>query len=169
MWSIDKIKNQDLVQFIRNDNYFESPFLINSLDFEVIYDGNLAEYFAREYSDNFSDWQSLWDNELDKLCVYDEISGHIEHKISQFLDENFHYGKNFNGALQKIGYDENTKTSFLFNNMEGDLFRLLQCDALEKSSHFINMVRQAYLNNGFPCGWSDLYPKGKLVVFSNEI
>lgn len=105
---------------------------------------------------------------MDKLGVYDEINSHVEHKISQFLDEYFDYHKNFNGVLKKIGYDESTETSFLFNNMEGDLFRLLQCDALEKSSHFIHTVRQAYLNHGFPCGWSDIYPKGKLVVFSNE-
>lgn len=82
------------------------------LDVKVIDDGSLAEYCAREYSDEFSDWQSLWDSELDKLGVYDEINSHVEHKISQFLDEYFDYNKNFNGVLKKIGYDESTETPF---------------------------------------------------------
>lgn len=169
MWSIDKIENQDLVEFIKKGMFFQSPFQGESTDFVVITDGVLAEDYARNSDEElFSDWQSLWDKELDKLGVYDEITSHIEGKIVDFLDEYFHYEKNFNGALQKVGYDAVEELSFLFNNMQGDLCRLLECEAVGKASFFTNLVKKAYLLGGFPCGWSDFYPNGKLVVFSNE-
>lgn len=169
MWSIDNIKSQELVNFIKQGDFFATPFLLSDSNFKVIDDGKLAEEYARDCnSDEFCDWQSLWDNELCNLGVYDEISGHIEHKINQFMDEHFHYEQNFHNALQKIGYDELSQTSFLFNNMEGDLFRLLQCETLNKTSVFIELVKQTYLNNGFPCGWIGNYPNGQLVVFSNK-
>ena len=84
-------------------------------------------------------------------------------------DENeFNYSKDFSNATNKVGYDEGAKISLLFNNMEGDMFRLLKCAATGKSSSFFDNVREAYLNNGFPCGWDGFYPNGKLVVYSNE-
>lgn len=168
MWSIEKIENQELVDFIKKGDFFSTPFLLN-INFEVIKDGEWADTYATDCnSDVYADWQMLWDEELDRLGVYDEITSHIEWKISDFIDENFHYELNFNGALQKVRYDEESQTSLLFNNMEGDLFRLLQCEALGKTSLFIEKVKQAYLNNGFPCGWKGSYPNGKLIVFSNE-
>lgn len=169
MWSIDKMKNQGLVEFIKRGDFFATPFLLKEEPyFEVITDGDWAETYARDCnSDAYADWQTLLDEEFYALCG-DEISPHMEGKISDFVDENFHYGLNFHKALQKVGYDAETETSFLFNNMEGDLFRLLQCEALGKTSPFVELVKQAYLHNGFPCGWRGNFPEGKLIVFSNE-
>lgn len=56
MWSIDKIENQDLVEFIKKGMFFQSPFQGENTDFVVITDGVLAEDYARNSDEElFSD------------------------------------------------------------------------------------------------------------------
>lgn len=170
MWSIQQIENDEIVKFLKRKVFFDTPFLLKDVTrFHIITDSETAiDYATNENSDDFSDWQTLWDNELEKAGVYENMTDHIEYKINEFLEKEFNYSKDFSNATNKVGYDEGAKISLLFNNMEGDMFRLLKCVATGKSSSFFDKVREAYLNNGFPCGWDGLYPNGKLVVYSNE-
>ena len=104
------------------------------------------------------------------LILIDYIYGNsnILSKINHFLEEELNYSKDFCGVTKKVGYDADTGISLLFNNMEGDMLKLLLCVSHNKTSPFIEKMRLIYLNNGFPCGYEGFYPNGKFVVFSNK-
>ena len=167
MWNIKDIEYDELVKFLRKEKFYDSPFNIKDDQIKIIHDGNLATYFATNDSgEYFQDWQSLWEEQLVNLNVYENSS--MLSKINNFLEEELNYSKDFCGATQKVGYDAGIGTSLLFNNMEGDMLKLLLCVAHNKKKPFIEKMRLIYLNNGFPCGYEGFYPNGKFVVFSNE-
>ena len=169
MGTIKDIEQDALVQFLKRDKFYNLPFHVKNDDqIRIISDGNLAVNFATDDSgENFQDWQSLWDKELIGLNLFKD--NRILSQVNNFLENELTYTKDFCGATKKVGYDEGTGTSLLFNNMEGDMLRLLLCVSHNKTSTFIEKIRTIYLNNGFPCGYEGFYPNGKFVVFSNEL
>ena len=167
MWNIKDIEHDELIQFLKNEKFYDSPFNIKDDQIKIIHDGDLATYFATDDSEEFfQDWQSLWENQIVNLNIYG--NSNILSKINHFLEEELNYSKDFCGAIKKVGYDAGTEISLLFNNMEGDMLKLLLCVAHNKTSPFIEKMRLIYLNNGFPCGYEGSYPNGKFVVFSNK-
>ena len=57
----------------------------------------------------------------------------------------------------------------LDKNGDPTIYRLISgTKEIIKENQFINNLLQVYLAGGWPCGWEGEYPKGRLVVFSNE-
>ena len=88
MWSIQQIENDEIVKFIKRKVFFDTPFLLkDDTRFHVTTDSETAiDYATNENSDDFSDWQTLWDSELEKAGVYENMTDHIEYKINEFLE-----------------------------------------------------------------------------------
>ena len=106
----------EIVKFIKRKVFFDTPFLLkDDTRFHVTTDSETAiNYATNENSVDFSDWQTLWDSELEKAGVYENMTDHIEYKINEFLENEFNYSKDFSNATNKVGYDEGAKISLLF-------------------------------------------------------
>ena len=68
MWNIKDIEHDELIQFLKNEKFYASPFNIKDDQIKIIHDGDLATYFATDDSEEFfQDWQSLWENQIVKF------------------------------------------------------------------------------------------------------
>ena len=95
MWNIKDIEYDELVKFLRKEKFYDSPFNIKDDQIKIIHDGNLATYFATNDSgEYFQDWQSLWEEQLVNLNIYENSS--MLSKINNFLEEEL---KLFKGLL----------------------------------------------------------------------
>ena len=54
----------------------------------------------------------------------------------------------------------------LVDEIDGDLRNLLELDSAQAPNEFFETLERAYLAGGWPCGWDDAYPNGRLVVFN---
>ena len=53
MWNIKDIEHDELIQFLKNEKFYASPFNIKDDQIKIIHDGDLATYFALMIQKNF--------------------------------------------------------------------------------------------------------------------
>ena len=53
MWNIKDIDHDELIQFLKNEKFYASPFNIKDDQIKIIHDGDLATYFATDDSEEF--------------------------------------------------------------------------------------------------------------------
>ena len=134
--------------------FFDKPYIGNLKNHRVIFDLNEAiECSTNDSEDRYEDWQNL----LESITpAWPEMPREIERNILKVLDQMA--GKCFSCVSD----------SALFNNMQGDIARLLHCYAYGTVPQLWKAVQQVYLDGGIPCGWEGRYPEGRILVFSAQ-
>ncbi|MBE0441136.1 MULTISPECIES: hypothetical protein [Gammaproteobacteria] len=152
---------QEFVDFLERDTFFDKPF-VNTINALVISDPLLGFKYANQDDEvqSFPAWESISRGEYSFPDSF-ELYGYVGH---QLLKNNFFniQSKNFSGFNEL--WD-----STMAELITDDMYYIFQCYANNYFPPLWKDILTAYLNNGLPCGWSDFPPKGKLVVFSNEL
>lgn len=134
--------------------FFDKPYVGNSKGHRIIYDLDEATHCSTDDSDDaLENWQGLLES---VTPAWPEMPRKIERHILQALDQ----------MTGKCYFSDSHCA--LVNNMQGDMARLMHCYAYGTVHQLWKAVQQAYLDGGMPCGWEGRYPKGRMLIFSNQ-
>ena len=149
----------DLVSFLNRKEYFGEKY--NGLldEYLVITDPIQADYYFHLDAD-YGNWNSIQNSdwgEIEELTSPEFMSESLTFVAENILDES----KSFHGAEVVL---EN-----LQDNIISDICGFLEFGNMEISIPPIwQSMKYVYLHNGWPCGWDGDYPRGRMVVFSND-
>ena len=109
---------------------------------------------------DYGNWNSIQNSdwgEIEELTSPEFMSESLTFVAENILDES----KSFHGAEVVL---EN-----LQDNIISDICGFLEFGNMEISIPPIwQSMKYVYLHNGWPCGWDGDYPRGRMVVFSND-
>jgi hypothetical protein len=138
-----------------------SNYLGNNDQLIVIYDPEEAKRLAGDDEnelDGYEYWPRLTEDEYVKLDF------HCPHWLYSKVDDVLVSPSRIEAANEKLEYT----IPFIWDDISAVI---RYCLANRNSLHprpFFDMVEQAYLDGGWPCGWQGKYPEGKLVVFTSH-
>lgn len=163
-WQQILIEADAFVKFLSQDSLYAKPYNGGLPEEFVLTDATIARLVASGgRPEGFEDWESL----TDSINTFPE-DFEWNRSVKSKLQKNKYFdleSKNFNGAIEKWS----TPTScLLLELIYRDIDTIFQCYA---NNHFPDIwvrIMDAYLNDGFPCGWKGNYPEGSLIVFSNS-
>ena len=149
----------DLVSFLNRKEYFGEKY--NGLldEYLVITDPIQADYYFH-LNEDYGDWNfiknSNWED-FDEPSSIEFMSASLSFVSKHILEK----GKMFHNA--EIVLDN------LQDNIISDMCGFLEFGNIEIHTPPIwQSMKYVYLHNGWPCGWDGDYPRGRMVVFSND-
>ena len=149
----------DLVLFLNRKEYFGEKYNGLLEEYLVITDPIQADYYFHLDAD-YGNWNSIQNSdwgEIEELTSPEFMSESLTFVAENILDES----KSFHGAEVVL---EN-----LQDNIISDICGFLEFGNMEISIPPIwQSMKYVYLHNGWPCGWDGDYPRGRMVVFSND-
>ena len=149
----------DLVSFLNRKEYFGEKYNGLLEEYLVITDPIQADYYFHLDAD-YGNWNSIQNSdwgEIEELTSPEFMSESLTFVAENILDES----KSFHGAEVVL---EN-----LQDNIISDICGFLEFGNMEISIPPIwQSMKYVYLHNGWPCGWDGDYPRGRMVVFSND-
>lgn len=162
-WEQLLIDAAEFITFLEKGDFFKQPYTTTK-NHRIIRDPQLAMDIAADYAgDNYPDREDTFESNFPESFEWN--LGRLDNKLQK--NDFFGYAKqNFNGADEKllaVGV-----CCVLRETMYIDCDLIFKCYANGYFTELVDEIRQVYLDGGFPCGWAGDYPKGRLVVFSNE-
>ena len=149
----------DLVSFLNRKDYFGEKYNGLLEEYLVITDPIQADYYFHLDAD-YGNWNSIQNSdwgEIEELTSPEFMSESLTFVAENILDES----KSFHGAEVVL---EN-----LQDNIISDICGFLEFGNIEIHTPPIwQSMKYVYLHNGWPCGWDGDYPRGRMVVFSND-
>ena len=161
-WDEIMIAAEPFVKFLINGDFFATQYG-GAIDGLVIIDPEEAINYAT--NDSFDDFEE-WETASDAPEVFSSSFKWSQRIDRQLLKENY-WGietANFNGADKKLTANG---VCILKELMIRDVRNIMHCYANDDFPKIWKNILDVYLDNGFPCGWSELKPRGKIVIFSN--
>jgi hypothetical protein len=157
------------VEFLQRDSLFDVPYRGSTDGIMVVTDARIANNFAGEQTDEFSNWLDITDGDESAfpdtfVWGYDRL----DYRLRKECDNYFGFwSKNLNGAYEKFYQASNQVCSQVIELMFRDIKIIFNCYANDYFPPIWKRMLDVYLHDGFPCGWNGHYPEGRLVVFSN--
>lgn len=173
MMKIEDKLNGKIVGFLEKDTYFNEPLKVNDIDFaftkitSAIYADEIFNYMLDdEEMSKYQEWDIVRSNQIIEMKTkYESLNNkgtfELDNEIFKYLSRKL--------ADKSIGdkrLDEKIPT--LMDSLFDDFQFIIFNDYCGINNQFFNNLLQVYLAGGWPCGWEGQYPKGKLVIFSNE-
>lgn len=162
-WDALLLAAKPLTEFLDRTSYYQSKYTGTPNGRFILTDATTARKYATDDSfDLFDEWQTVSDSS-NVFPVGFEWKRFIDYN----LEKNAYFNlasKDFNGAAAKW---TNAESCLLLELMHRDMRILLNCYANQYFPPIWGSILDVYLMEGFPCGWTDRYPLGELVVFSN--
>ena len=148
-----------IVDFLSSPDFFSTPYNGETEKFEVLTD---SEEIVGIIGKQWDSWEEIIEQPFDDSFEWHYLFG------SKLIDSNClgALDKNFHGADGKLTYQNVTNLihEIFFRDME----ILLNCYANNFVPEIWKDILYVYQHNGLPCGWQGDYPKGKMIIFSNE-
>lgn len=171
--NIETNLSENIIKFLEKETYFDEPFKEGDIDFPIqkIISPIKADEILNYMLDDdevliYQEWGIVRANQIvDMKRKYEEKYNKDNYELSS---EIFKYvTRKING---KVIQDKelNMQIPTLIDCLIDDFLYIVFNDYSNMENQFINNLLQVYLAGGWPCGWEGEYPKGRLVVFSNE-
>ena len=153
---------QPVVDFLSSDSFFSRPYDGDRERFIVTASPEEARYLL---GDEWDEWEEII--ETQQFSDLEDFDWH--YLISSKLIKTNCLGaldKNLHGADKKLTIEG--VVNFLEETMPYYMKILLNCYANNYMPEIWKDILYVFQHNGFLCGWKGDYPKGKMIVFSNE-
>lgn len=161
--------NPEIIAFLNKNDFFDSSLDESKLDFSF---KKITSAIKADEIYNFM----LDDSEAEKIQEWDIVRSsqiiNMEERYSgdpyELIMEIFKYvsRKLKNSNIKDKALDE--RIPYLIDSINDDFCKIIFNEYCSINNQFFNNLLQVYLAGGWPCGWEGQYPKGKLVIFSNE-
>ncbi|MFV5516523.1 hypothetical protein [Acinetobacter gerneri] len=161
-----------ILNFLNQKTFLAVPVNPNKINFDILKitdpsyaDDIFSQTLDADIQNQFDDWETIIANEIisikeiyrknnsDITGLYIKISNFVEKKVEEKIIKNINL---------------NEKIPYLLDSIYSDFTKIVFNDYTKLNNQFFNNLLQVYLAGGWPCGWEGQYPKGKLVIFSNE-
>ena len=119
-----------------------------------------------------TDWEIITDQQKADIYLYNDDAEEVWLDLQEKNDLDWDFPRNpeeesewevlKNEIKERL---EEVKFANYYNEVEYDLLNCYLNIKHKQNNPLWNMVFKAYKAGAFPCGWSGVYPKGKLVVF----
>ena len=162
-WAEIAERAKDFIEFLQGHNFYSKPYITDK-NYLVITDVELAIHYATDSSwETFTDWETVTDS-FEIFPESFEWNSKVNFQLNKLNYFDIETRCNFNGADKKWDLEE---VNPMIELMLRDIQIIFQCFSNNYFPPIWQNILQVYYDGGFPCGWSRLYPEGKMVVFSN--
>ena len=162
-WAEIAERAKDFIEFLQGDSCFSKPYKTDN-DQLIITDRTVAlNYLLEDSEDQFSSWENLFSTQFPEDFSF-ELSLRIHYNLSKTNYYGF-FKKNLNGLLEKL--EMNDGICVAEEMMEIHFDKIFNCYANNYFPPIWQNSLKINLDGGLSCDWSELYPEGEIVVFSN--
>ena len=171
--NIETNLSENIIKFLEKETYFDEPFKGSGIDFPIqkIISPIKADEILNYMLDDdevliYQEWEIVRAKKIIEMQekyqkIYNRDSFYIDNEIFKYVTRKIG-GK----VIQDKELDMQIPT--LIDCLIDDFLYIVFNDYSNMEHQFFNNLLQVYLVGGWPCGWEGEYPKGRLVVFSNE-